>query len=67
MEMRFKDIDEKELRQLIEDVALLKEILLSSVHREDPEGELSDWAKKELEKARKTPVSEFIPLENLKK
>lgn len=62
-----KSIDKKELRQLIEDVELLKGILLSSVYRKDPEGELSDWAKKELEKARKTPSSKFFPLEEAKK
>lgn len=62
-----ENINSEELKQLIKDVALLKEILLSSVHREDSEGELSDWAKAELEVARKTPISQYISHEEVKK
>ncbi len=31
----------------------------------DNEGELSDWAKEELEEARKSPIEEFISLEEM--
>ena len=58
-----KNVDEKELRQLIQDVALIKEIL--SINKRDPEGELSDWAKKELEKARNRKIK--ISHEEVKK
>jgi len=56
----------REIKQLIQDVAMLKEILLSTVHRNDSEGELSDWANEELKIARKIPISEFISLEEVK-
>tara|TARA_Y100000034_G_scaffold122730_1_gene168549 strand:+ start:2280 stop:2492 length:213 start_codon:yes stop_codon:yes gene_type:complete len=67
METRLKDISTKEIRQLIQDVALLKEILLFNISRKDPEGELSDWAKKELEKSRKTSDKEYISMEEIEK
>ncbi|MBI5803135.1 hypothetical protein HY448_00405 [Candidatus Pacearchaeota archaeon] len=51
--METKGINEKELRQLIQDVALIKNILLS-------EGDLTDWAKNELKRARNAPESEYI-------
>ena len=43
----------EDLKKLMEDVALIKEILFFNSNIKDPEGELSDWAKKELKKARK--------------
>lgn len=46
METEVKGINVEELKQLIMDVALIKNILLS-------EGELTEWAKNELEVARK--------------
>jgi len=67
MEKQIKEINSEELKQLIQDVTLLKEILLSSFHKEDPEGELSDWAKKELAQARKTPKEEYISMEEIEK
>ena len=67
METRLKDISTKEIRQLIQGVALLKEILLFNISRKDPEGELSDWAKKELEKSRKTSDKEYISMEEIEK
>ena len=60
METKLRGISEEELRQLIQDVALIKNILLS-------EGELTDWAKKELETARKTPESEYVSMEEIEK
>lgn len=56
--MELKDISREELKQLIRDVALIKNILIS-------EGELTDWAKKELEEARKIPDSENTSLEDI--
>ena len=41
-----KGVDPKDMRKLMEDVALIKNILMS-------EGGLTPWAKKELMKARK--------------
>ena len=58
MESELKDISPKEIKQLIRDVALIKNILLE-------EGELSNWAKRELEIARKNP--EKIPHAEVKK
>ena len=58
METKLKGISAEELRQLIQDVALIKNILFS-------EGELTDWAKKELEKAR--AEGETLSHEELKK
>lgn len=56
-----ENISEKELRQLIMDVTLIKKIL--SLEK-DPEGELSDWAKNALNEARKR--KEYVSLEEVK-
>ena len=48
-----KIINPEDLKKLMKDVALIKEILFFNSNIKDPEGELSDWAKKELKKARK--------------
>jgi hypothetical protein len=48
----------KDLDQLKNDMALIKYALLS-------EGELTDYAKKELSAARKEPGSEYTPLEKI--
>ena len=53
-----------------EDIEKIKtdlEIIKSMLVRKDPEGELSDWAKEELEKARATLESECISHEDVKK
>ena len=50
----------KDLEELKQDVALIKHIL-------SEEGKLSDYAKKSLEEARKTPDSEYLKHEDLKK
>jgi len=49
----------EDLTQLRIDVALIKNVLLS-------EGELTDWAKHELARARKIPESECISHEDVK-
>jgi len=60
MEKGIEGFDPSELKQLIRDVALIKNILIS-------EGELSDLAKNELGEARKTPREEFISMEEIEK
>ena len=52
------NVNPREFKQLINDVALIKNFLLTS--GTDPEGELTDWAKKELADARKIPDDELI-------
>lgn len=48
----------EELREEIE--ALKRRV--DKLEGKDPEGELTDWAKKQLAKARATPDSEYIEL-----
>lgn len=63
MESEIKRIDERLIKLAI-DIEMIKGLLMPKV---DEEGELSDWAKNELEEARKTPISECISHEELKK
>jgi cell division protein FtsX len=63
--MEIKSIGSQEIRKLMEDVALIKKVLF--IKKEDPEGELTEWAKKQLEIARKTPSSQYISHEEVKK
>jgi len=65
--METKSVKEEDIKQLIQDVAVLKEILFYNKNLQDPEGELSDWAKKQLKKARETPESEYVSFEEVKK
>ena len=66
-------IDAEKFNQLLRDVALIKKRLddVSELKEiwaginADDEGELTDWAKKELAEARKIPDSENISLEKL--
>lgn len=58
METEIKNIKE-DIKKLIIDVALIKNAFLN-------EGELSDWAKQELELARRMPESECISQEEVK-
>jgi len=51
--MGFTKTETNELKKIREDLKLIKEILFYNKNIKDPEGELSDWAKKELKKARK--------------
>lgn len=60
MEKQMIKVDANDLRQLVQDVQLLKNVLLL-------EGELTDWAKKELVKARKTSDEEYISMEEIEK
>lgn len=67
MENQTININANDLKQLILDVKLMKEILLSGKLYYDYEGELSDWAKDELAKARETPDSEYVSMEEIEK
>ncbi|MCK4996765.1 hypothetical protein KAS08_00540 [Candidatus Pacearchaeota archaeon] len=63
MESQMINVDADDLRQLISDVKLMKEILLSNgLYSED---ELSDWAKKELKESREENEENYVSLENL--
>jgi len=64
--METKSVKEEDIKQLIQDVAVLKEILFYNKNLQDPEGELSDWAKKQLKKAREAPELEHISFEDVK-
>ena len=65
--METKNVKEEDIKQLIQDVEMLKEILFYNKNLQDPEGELTDWAKNELDEARRTPESEYVSLEQVKK
>jgi len=63
METEIKAIDER-LIKLAKDIEIIKGLLMPKV---DDEGELSDWAKKELMLAREEDESQRTSLEDLKK
>lgn len=63
--MEIKSVGTKDIKKLMEDVALIKQVL--SINKKDPEGELTDWAKKQLKIARQTPESEYISHEEIRK
>ncbi|MFH1521775.1 MAG: hypothetical protein ABIF18_02340 [archaeon] len=67
MENQMIKVDANDLKKLILNVEIMKEILLSGKLHCDYEGELTDWAKRELEEARKIPDSENISLEEVEK
>ncbi|MEK6924671.1 MAG: hypothetical protein AABW71_00350 [Nanoarchaeota archaeon] len=57
MEVNAKHLHD-DILSLKRDIALIKYMLMS-------EGKLTEWAKKELAKARKDPESSYTDLENL--
>ena len=59
METNTTNVRSEDLSQLRRDVELIKNILLS-------EGELTEWAKRELAEARQVPESECISHEDSK-
>jgi len=65
--METKNIKEEDIKQLIQDVAMLKEILFYNKNLQDPEGELSEWAKEQLKKARDEPEEDYVSMEEMKK
>ena len=56
-------IKKEDIKRIKSDLEIIKNLLL----RKDPEGELSDWAKKALKEARARPESEYISLEEVKR
>lgn len=67
MKTGMMNVDANDVKQLVRNVEMIKAILLSHRSYPDPEGELSDWAKRELAEARKTPDSELLSSEEVKK
>ncbi len=63
--METEEVSKEQIKKLINDVAMIKEIL--SLNKKDPEGELSDWAKKALAEARSRPEKEYVSLEEVRK
>ena len=62
------NIKSADLKKLMKDVEQIKEILIEQKEEKEMEEiELTDWAKNELEEARKRPEKEYISLENVKK
>ena len=56
-------ISKKDIEQIKNDLQIIKNMLLIK----DPEGDLSEWAIKELEKAKKVPESECLSHEEVKR
>lgn len=63
--MEIKSVDSKDIKKLIEDVTLIKQVL--SINKKDPEGELTEWAKKQLKIARETSESEYTSHDEVKR
>ena len=62
------NVKTEDLRRLMKDVAQIKEMLMVEKEgREMEEIELTNWAKTELEEARKRPEKEYVLLEDIKK
>ena len=59
METESMNVDKKDFMKVMRDVELIKNILLD-------EGELTEWAKKELDDAHKIPLSECVSHEEVK-
>ena len=66
MENDIIKVNSNDFNKLIQDVAMIKHFLIGS-SVSDPEGELSDWAKKELEKTENTPNSDLISMEEIER
>tara|TARA_Y100000031_G_C7985372_1_gene276645 strand:+ start:218 stop:421 length:204 start_codon:yes stop_codon:yes gene_type:complete len=60
MKTEIRNIKTEDLTKLKRDIELIKNILSEDY-------ELSDWAKKELEEARKVPDSELISMNEIEK
>lgn len=59
MDSEITNVRIDDIAQIRQDIELIKNILLS-------EGELTDWAKRELAKARQVPESECVSHEDVK-
>ncbi len=60
MESEIIKVSAKDILQIKKDIQFIKNQLME-------ETELTDWAKKELEEARKTPKEEYISMEEIEK
>lgn len=65
METQTINVRSQDFQKMMADIEMIKAILLSHKSYPDPEGELSDWAKKELEETRATPGEEYIGMEEI--
>ncbi len=63
--MEMVNVKTEDLKKLIRDVEQIKQMLLDKRKGIDEEGELSDWAKTELEDARKRKTK--IPHEEVRR
>lgn len=61
--MKTENIDVKDIKKLMEDVALIKQVL--SISKKDPDGELTEWARKELVNARAEREENYISLNDI--
>ena len=61
--METETIKKEDIDKIKADLEIIKSMLV----RKDPEGELSDWAKEELERSRAIPESECISHQDVKK
>jgi len=62
--MESQNVYNKDIEQIKIDIQLIKGLLMPKV---DDEGELSEWAKCELERSRNTPECECISFDEVKK
>ena len=60
MESETINVSVNDILQIKKDIQFIKDQLME-------ETELTDWAKKELEEARKTPKEEYISMEEIEK
>jgi hypothetical protein len=65
--MELTKTETNKLQKIQQDLDLIKEILFYNKNIKDPEGELSDWAKKELMEARETSEDEYVDSEDIEK
>jgi len=65
--MELTKTETNKLKKIQQDLDLIKEILFYNKNIKDPEGELSDWAKKELMEARETSEDEYVDSEDIEK
>lgn len=61
--MEIQTIKQEDIEKIKADLEIIKNFLL----RNDSEGELSDWAKEELAKARSEHRENYIKIEDLRK
>lgn len=55
----------EEIRANVSDVEMIKAFFFCHRPCPDPEGEFTEWAKKELEEVRKTPDENYISMEEI--